>query len=189
MRYALAIATIVMLAVGHAGWKNLAIFAAAALLVRPLLLPRVFDAMFVLAMAILGIGEALRLYDRIAHFDVAVHFLVPALGAPVVYVALARLEVVPDPVDETSARHYAGMFLATLAFGLALGGLWELFEWTSDSTLGSELQISLANTMHDLLADTTGSLVGATLLVLWAVRGWASVRRIPGENRMEDTKA
>jgi hypothetical protein len=31
--------------------------------------------------------------------------------------------------------------------------------------------------------------VGAALLVCWGRFGWGSVRRIPGENRYEDTDA
>jgi hypothetical protein len=41
----------------------------------------------------------------------------------------------------------------------------------------------------DLLSDATGAFLGAGLLVAWAVYGWGSVRRIPGENRIEDTNA
>jgi hypothetical protein len=55
--------------------------------------------------------------------------------------------------------------------------------------LGSDLQLGNADTVGDLMRDALGSLAGAALLVLWSTRGWASVRRIPGENRHEDRSA
>jgi hypothetical protein len=51
------------------------------------------------------------------------------------------------------------------------------------------LQLSNDDTVGDLIADSLGSLCGAALLVCWARWGWGSVRRIPGENRFEDTEA
>jgi len=33
------------------------------------------------------------------------------------------------------------------------------------------------------------AVVGGTLLVAWAVYGWGSVRRVPGENRSEEVAA
>ncbi len=164
---------------------QLAVAAIVCLGVRPIALPRPYDLAVVLAANLQFWGEALRLYDEIRWFDNLVHFTVPFLGAPVVYIVLARLNVAPDPRDETSARHYAGMFIVTLALGLAIGAVWEMVEYASDNTLGSNLQIDNADTVGDLFADGLGSLAGALLLVMWAVYGWGSVRRLPGENRHE----
>lgn len=163
----------------------LAVAGVFTLLVRPLLLPRLYDLALVLAASLQGWGEALEVYDAVSWFDNVVHFGVPLLGAPVVYIACARLDVVPDPRDETRGRHYVGIFLITLALGLAIGALWEVAEYVSDSTLGSNLQLGNRDTVTDLVADGLGALCGAVLLVLWARVGWGSVRRIPGENRYE----
>jgi hypothetical protein len=171
-------------AVGYLVFSTVATFAA-----RLANLPRALDLAFVVALSITGWGEALGLYDTYAWFDRVVHFLVPMLGAPVAYVGLARLEVLPDPRDETTARHHAGIFVVALTLGLAIGAFWEIVEFTSDGTLGSNLSEGNADTVGDLIADTSGSLVGAALLVLWTTRSWGSVRRIPGENRFEDVSA
>jgi hypothetical protein len=64
-----------------------------------------------------------------------------------------------------------------------------MLEWSSDHTVGSNLQLSNDDTVGDLFADGLGSLVGGALLVCWTRFGWGSVRRIPGENRFEDTDA
>jgi hypothetical protein len=167
----------------------LGLAATAAWAVRPLLLPRAYDLCVVLAATLQGWGEALGFYDSVTWFDTVVHFTVPLLGSPVVYIALARLDVVPDPRDETHGRHYVGMAIVAFAIGGCLGALWEIVEWFSDNTFGSELQEGNEDTVRDLMADSAGALCGAALLVAWARYSWGSVRRIPGENRFEEADA
>jgi hypothetical protein len=161
---------------------------AVAWAVRPILLPRAYDLAFVLALTLQAWGEALGLYDTISWFDNVVHFTLPFFAAPTLYILLARLDLVPDPKDDTDTRHYVGMAIVAFALGVALGGLWEIFEYASDSWLGSDLQIDNSDTVGDLIADSLGALTGAALLVCWARWGWGSVRRIPGENRYEGTE-
>jgi hypothetical protein len=162
--------------------------AAVALAVRFVLLPRVYDLALVLALTLQAWGEALGLYDSIAWFDNVVHFSLPFFGAPTLYIVLARLDVVPDPKDETYLRHYIGIAIISFALGVALGALWEIVEYASDNWLGSSLQIDNDDTIGDLIADSLGALCGSALLVCWARWGWGSVRRIPGENRFEGTE-
>lgn len=157
--------------------------------VRLVNLPRAYDLAFMLALALQAWGEALGAYDSFPAFDLIAHFLLPFFFAPTLYIVLARLDLVPDPKDETHLRHYAGMFVVAFAFGVAMGGLWELWEWFADHTLGTELQLGNDDTVGDLAADSAGSLAGAATLVVWARHGWGSVRRIPGENRFEDAEA
>src|SRR5215217_7635967 len=167
----------------------LGVAGAAAWAVRPVLLPRAYDLCVVLALTLRGWGEALGLYDSLHWFDSVVHFTVPLLGAPVLYIVLARLDVAPDPGDETHTRHYVGMGILTFALGGCVGALWEIVEFASDEWFGSELQESNADTVRDLMADCAGALCGAVLLVAWARYSWGSVRRIPGENRFEAVDA
>jgi hypothetical protein len=152
-------------------------------------LPRLYDLAVIVALTFTQGGEALNLYDAIAWYDRVVHFVVPLLVSQIIYLCLARIEVMPDPSQETLPRHEAGMFVAVFALGLAAGALWEIFEWTSDGLFGSALSEGNTDTVGDLIADACGSLAGGALMVLWAKRGWGSVRRIPGENRREDTRA
>lgn len=158
-------------------------------LARFVLLPRVYDLALTLAMALQGFGEAFGVYDRFVRFDDLVHVTLPLLVAPVVYIALARLDVVPDPRDGAHGKHLAGIFVVTAALGTALGGLWEIYEWYSDAWIGTQLSESNEDTVGDLVRDTLGSLGGAALLVVWARFGWGSVRRIPGVNTHEDVSA
>jgi hypothetical protein len=167
----------------------LAVLGAVTVLARLVNLPRVYDLSLTVAMALQGFGETLGLYDQFVRFDDLVHFTLPMLTAPVVYIGLARLDVVPDPRDETHLKHYAGIAIVTTALGIAVGALWEIYEWRSDAWFGTALSEGNDDTNGDLVRDTLGSLAGAALLVVWARFGWGSVRRIPGVNTREEVSA
>jgi uncharacterized membrane protein YjdF len=187
LRGVFVVGTLALAAAGQSGAIPLAVAAAAVVGVRFLDLPRPFDLAFILAMALTGWGEALRLYDRFGYYDVFVHFLVPLFGAPCVYIALARLDTLPDPADASgSKRHLTGIFVVTLALGLAIGAVWEILEWSSDRTLGSSLSLGEQDTIGDLVADGAGALGGGLFLVAWATLGWATVRRLPGGAESRD---
>ena len=162
---------------------------AVTVLARLVNLPRVYDLSLTVGMALQGFGETWGLYDQFVRFDDLVHFTLPMLTAPVIYIALARLDVVPDPRDETHLQHYVGIAIVTAALGIAVGALWEVYEWRSDAWLGTTLSEGNDDTNGDLVRDTLGSLVGAALLVAWARFGWGSVRRIPGVNTHEEVTA
>ena len=173
-------------------WGSAALLTAlgsVTLVARLVNLPRLYDLALTLGMALQGFGETLGLYDQFIRFDDLVHFTLPMLTAPVVYIALARADVVPDPRDETHLQHYVGIGVVTAALGISIGALWELFEWRSDAWFGTALSEDNDDTNGDLFRDTLGSLVGAGLLVVWARFGWGSVRRIPGVNTHEEVSA
>jgi hypothetical protein len=91
-----------------------------------------------------------------------------------------------DPHDQhPDVRRAPALFILSVAFGVALGALWEIAEWSMDATGWTSLSEDNDDTVGDLIADTVGSLVGGALLLLWTFKGWGSVRRIPGENRRE----
>ncbi|MGY1736031.1 hypothetical protein [Geodermatophilus sp. SYSU D00684] len=175
---------------GRAGDAAVLLFlGAVTVLARLVDLPRVYDLALTMGMVLQGFGETLGLYDRFVRFDDLVHVTLPMLTAPVVYIALARLDVVPDPRDETHLRHYVGIAVVTTALGVTIGALWEVYEWRSDAWFGTRLSEGNDDTNGDLVRDTLGSLVGAALLVAWARFGWGSVRRIPGVNTHEEVSA
>jgi hypothetical protein len=190
LRLVFAAAAVAAAAAGDvAATFNLLLAFAVLVAARIANLPRLYDLAVVVALTFTQGGEALNLYDAIAWYDRVVHFVVPLLVSQIIYLCLARIEVMPDPSQETLPRHEAGMFVAVFALGLAAGALWEIFEWTSDGVFGSALSEGNTDTVGDLIADACGSLAGGALMVLWAKRGWGSVRRIPGENRREDRRA
>ena len=168
---------------------NLTISALAVIAVRFLLLPRLYDLAFCLGLGLTGWGDALGLYERIGFYDLVVHSLVSFFFAPVLYILLARADVLPDLKQVSTAHHFIGVFVVTLALGLAVGAAWEMCEYTSDTFLGTRLSPTKQDTATDLMVDGLGALLGGALLVAWSVYGWGSVRRIPGENRSEQVSA
>jgi hypothetical protein len=49
-----------------------------------------------------------------------VHFVVPMLCSQAAYIALARIEVLPDMRDRFTPHRYAGVLTATMALGVAI---------------------------------------------------------------------
>jgi hypothetical protein len=190
MRIAFGAGALAFAAAGDvAGAFNLGLAFAVLVAARLANLPRVYDLATIVALTFTQGGEAAGLYDAIEWYDRVVHVVVPLLASQIIYLCMARIEVMPDPTQETLPRHEAGMFIAVFALGLAVGALWEIFEWSSDGLFGSQLSEGNTDTVGDLIADACGSLAGGALMVLWSKRGWGSVRRIPGENRREDVRA
>lgn len=148
------------------------------LVARVVNLPRRFDLGVIVAMTFIAWGTALSLYGRYHFYDTIVHAVTPAFYAPVLYVVLVRLEVLVDPERTTGARQYAGVFVSTFAIGMAVGAGYEIFEWLSDTLFGTAYVENADDTGRDLLADALGSLAGATLVTVWAIRSW-STRRAP----------
>jgi hypothetical protein len=168
---------------------NLTVSAVVVVAARFLLLPRLYDLALCLAFGLTGWGDALDLYNRIGFYDLIVHSLASFFLAPVIYILLARAEVLVDLRQATTAHHYVGVFVTTLALGLAVGAVWEMAEFTSDHFFGSNLSKSDRDTVTDLMVDGAGSAFGGALLVVWSLYGWGSERRIPGEARREQVSA
>lgn len=162
---------------------------ALTLVARAVELPRLYDLAFTSGMLLQGYGEVLGAYDRWPWFDTVIHVTLPFLVAPVAYLALARIEVVPDPHDRTGRGRDVGITVLTFALGMTVGALWEMVEFALDAVVGTQLQESNTDTVRDLAADAVGALLGAALLALWTRHSWGSVRRIPGENRFEEVSS
>lgn len=68
------------------------------------------------------------------------------------------------------------MVLFSFTFAVALGALWEIFEYTMDCTFGTDMQKSgLTDTMWDLIVDTIGALFTAFCGWMYETRkaeGW-----------------
>jgi uncharacterized membrane protein HdeD (DUF308 family) len=151
------------------------------LIARIIDLPRWFDFGLTVAMSLIAWGTALHLYGQWFYYDKVVHGLSPVAYAPVLYIVLVRLGVVPDPgeaIRERRTARISGIFIVTLALGMAVGAGYESVEWFEDKLdiLGGNFVKGLWDTETDLLADTSGSLVGATFLTVWAMHGWSSRR-------------
>ena len=104
--------------------------------------------------------------------------------------SLARLDVVPDPRDETTTQPLRRDLHRHLrARRGASAALWELVEWISDGLFGSRAAGRQRRHGRRPARRLRGRALRRRLLVCWARYAWGSVRRIPGENRYEDVHA
>jgi uncharacterized membrane protein HdeD (DUF308 family) len=173
--------TIAFAVQGRSDVVALAAASSVLLIARIIDLPRWFDFGLTVAMTLIAWGTALHLYGQWFYYDKVVHGLSPVAYAPVLYIVLVRLGVVPDPgqaIREHRVARISGIFIVTLAVGMAVGAGYESVEWFEDKfdILGGNFVKGLWDTETDLLADESGSLVGATFLTVWAMRGWSSRR-------------
>src|ERR1700751_3373411 len=87
---------------------------AVLLVARIVNLPRWFDFGLVVAMTLIPYGPALGLSGRWFYYDKVVHSLSPVAYSPVIYIALVRLGVVPDPgvaIRERRGARVVGVFI------------------------------------------------------------------------------
>lgn len=105
----------------------------------------------------LFLGEAFDFYERFSWWDVVMHGAsAMGFGLMGVVFALTLFEG-----DKYAAPAWAISVIA-FSFALAIGALWEVFEFAMDSLFGLNMQKSgLVDTMGDLIVDTVGALVGA----------------------------
>jgi uncharacterized membrane protein HdeD (DUF308 family)/uncharacterized membrane protein YjdF len=179
LRIAFFAGTIAFAVQGRSTAVALTAASAVLLVARVIDLPRWFDFGLTVAMTLIAYGTALSLYGGWFYYDKIVHGLSPIGYVPVLYIVLVRLGVVPDPsraIREHRVARISGIFIVTLALGIAVGGVYESIEWFEDKFLGGHFVGGLWDTETDLLCDEGGSLVGATFLTVWALRGWSSRR-------------
>jgi hypothetical protein len=111
-----------------------------------------------------GLYERSLLYDKLVHL--AVSFGLARLAAHALSRHAARERLEPGALLERSVPVLAA---------LALGTLWELFEFAADATGLVFAQRGLADTMLDLGANAVGALLGGS--TVWRHAGFASWRR------------
>jgi uncharacterized membrane protein HdeD (DUF308 family) len=179
LRFAFIAGTVVFAVQGRSTAVALTAASAVLLVARVVDLPRWFDFGLIVAMSLIAYGTALSLYGGWFYYDKIVHGVSPIGYVPVLYIALVRLGVVPDPgraIREHRVARISGIFIVTVAVGMAVGAGYESVEWFEDKFLGGHFVGGLWDTETDLLCDEGGSLVGAAFLTVWALQGWTSRR-------------
>jgi len=174
----------VLLALYNQQWLNaMVIVGIIALMTVPIFLsrrlrvhiPSEFEVLaLVFVYSALFLGEVRGYYQRFWWWDIALHatsgLLLGILGFLLVYVLNEsdRIEV-----------HMRPRFVALFAFvfAVAVGALWEIFEFAMDQLLGTNMQkpmfgdpSGLTDTMWDLIVDTGGAAVISLL-------GWRYMHR------------
>lgn len=127
--------------------------------------PSFIAAIVIFIGSTLFLGEVFDFYNRFWWWDIAMH-AGSAVGFGLIGFVLVFMMF---QGDRYAAPHYAIAFFA-FCFGLAIGALWEIFEFGMDQAFGLNMQKSgLMDTMGDLIVDMIGALVGAG-------SGWAYLK-------------
>ena len=120
-------------------------------------LPRSFlalSALFIFGTVFLG--EVANFYERYWWWDIVLHF-----GSAVSFGLFAFLLIfMLFEGDRYAAPPWAIAFLSGCV-AVAIGAVWEIFEFAMDQTFGLNMQKSgLVDTMWDLIVDTLGAAIG-----------------------------
>lgn len=96
--------------------------------------------------------------------DVVAHFAATGAVAATVYLMLVRLGVLPTAGDADHRR--TALLLLVVTIDLAVGVLWELYEWVGRNWLGNRtIHVGYNDTIFGLTMDGLGTLLAAVLLL------------------------
>lgn len=130
------------------------------------------------------LGEVRSFYYIVPHWDTVLHTcsgaMLGALGFSMIAI-FNKMERIP--------MNLSPLFVAVFAFcfALALGGIWEIYEFSMDSIFGTNMQkfalddgtpllgqAALLDTMKDIIVDTLGALVMSVIgfISLKYKKGW-----------------
>ena len=157
------------------------------------LLPTEFELLIVFFMfASIFLGEMQEFYTRFLWWDIFLHTLSGMIlgfaGFLIVYILNHE-----EALHLSMAPRFVAIF--SFAFALSLGVLWEMFEFASDSLLGTAMQhSSLTDTMTDLIVDALGALAVSLLGFIYVKKGesrlinWGIVKFVEKNPRLFSRK-
>lgn len=120
--------------------------------------------MLFIAFLIWQLLSSARLVPHATRDDTWVHFLFSVIVSQVLYLAIKEFGQIKDEHGHHSEFTRFGTVLLVLLFGMAIGCFWEMTEFSIDHIVGAHLQLGNVDTVTDLMADSTGSLVGGLIL-------------------------
>lgn len=169
-QFILAIATAIVLV--RVGWQAaiiLLLFLVASFVFvwKERQLPTLFDLLFVIA-ALLNAGGWIGLFYQPGPYDEIVH------AYTTFSITLALSFFVYRPMLTLFHSHRWLYLLTITSFGIAIGALWEVFEW------GTATINSLDDTIVDLIMDTIGA-IAASLISLRALQ--EQIARRPSQSQ------
>jgi len=123
-------------------------------------IPEEFELLFIIFIfAAVILGELNGYYTKIWWWDLMLHsiagFNLGLWGLTILFILYEEEKVQASPI-------LIAMF--TFCFAMAIGAVWEIFEFAGDQILGTNmLRSGLLDTMGDLIVDAIGALIASTL--------------------------
>ena len=103
------------------------------------------------------LGEVFEFYDRFWWWDIAMHG-----GSAIGFGLIGFVLVFMMFQGDRFAAPPLAIALFAFCFAVAIGAMWEIFEFTMDQLFGTRMQKSgLMDTMGDLIVDCGGALIGS----------------------------
>jgi hypothetical protein len=152
----------------------------AALAVRAIEAPRLFDLLFALAMGFQAWGDYAHAYTRVPGYANWTDFAVALALALLLYLTFVRFRLLPEFADEPGVHRRIAVFLVAMCLGLASGVVYELYLWFANHALDAHYAASWARLTHRTALDWAGGGAAGVVLVIWDVYGWGTRRRLSG---------
>jgi len=162
---------VVELAAGRTG-NAVALVATFAVVQAPRLLrlPVLFDVAFLVAWTLQELGQVAGFWSRYPWWDTLVHTAMAAVLAPTGVILLIRAGALPDVLRPVKRIQAVGAVMLVFLVAGGFGSVYEIYEWFSDSHVGTHYQPDNNDTMTDITANDIGGLLGGVLLVAAAGR-------------------
>ncbi|MBP3704670.1 MAG: hypothetical protein J6I98_03955 [Clostridia bacterium] len=148
-------------------------------------IPRVMFLMYIAFLyCAIFLGEVQSFYYRVPHWDTILH---TCSGAMLGALGFSMITIFNN--TERIPINLSPLFVALFAFcfALALGGVWEIYEYAADCLLGTNMQkfalddgtqllgqAALRDTMKDIIVDAIGAVATSTIgyISLKYKKGW-----------------
>lgn len=130
-------------------------------------LPRPFDLAVCVLLPVATAASVFHWYRQITWLDWVLHCVCTGALAAMAYLLLLRTPLLPPQRHQSRG---AVVFLTTLV-GLAVGVVWEFYEWFAEIVAGVRIGVGYTDTIADLAMDTLGSLSAGVALMAWLANG------------------
>lgn len=142
------------------------------------------------------LGEVRNFYYIVPHFDTVLHTLSGGMIGALGFSVIAFLND-SDKIPVTLSPLFVACF--TFCFALALGGIWEIYEFLVDDIMNTNMQKfalengtalmgreAVTDTMKDLIVDAIGALAISVIgyISLKYEKGWVEKMQIKKKNKV-----
>jgi len=135
-------------------------------------IPIEFEILIVLFIyAAIFLGEVKSYYHRFWWWDAILH---TGSGVALGFIGFAIMLILYRGKRINASPFTLALF--SFSFAMAMGGVWEIFEFSMDQIVGSNMQSNgLVDTMWDLIVDALGALLASTLGYIYIKTGQAPI--------------